>query len=98
MGIKSIPKELAEARKLIDQIDEDLVGLLARRFALTRQVGMLKAANSLDAVDPDREARKLETMQALAQAQNLNPKLVTDIFAQIMAEAVRNHRRLKGVR
>lgn len=93
---ESIPKELADARKLIDEIDADLVSLLARRFALTHQVGKLKAANSLDPVDPGREARKLQSIQALAEAQNLNPQLVTDLFARIMAEAVRNHRRIKG--
>ena len=92
----AIPPELLEARKQIDQIDSELVTLLARRFELTHQVGQLKASNRLNAMDPDREARKLEAIRAQCTASNLNPQLVADIFAQIMAEVVRNHRRLQG--
>ena len=96
MTDEAIPPELLKARKQIDQIDTELVELLARRFALTHQVGQLKASNRLEAVDPDREAKKLESIRAQCAARNLNPQLVADIFAQIMAEAVRNHRRLQG--
>jgi chorismate mutase len=95
MSNESFPSELLEARKLIDQIDEEVVRLLARRFELTHRVGQLKASNRLEAIDPERDARKLEAIRAQCLAQNLNPQLVGDLFAQIMAEVVRNHRRLR---
>lgn len=96
MTAKSVPAELLEVRKKIDAIDADLVRLLARRFELTHQVGLLKASNSLTAVDPEREARKLEAIRTQCEASNLNPELVTELFSQIMAEVVRNHQRLRN--
>lgn len=95
MGNGPIPEELARARQQIDQIDAELVDLLARRFQLTHQVGRVKASNRLEAVDPEREARKLESIRALCESRGLNPELVADLFAQIMAEVVRNHRKLR---
>jgi len=43
----SIPPELHQLRKSIDNIDAALVHLLAERFRTTQQVGKLKAALSM---------------------------------------------------
>ncbi|PCH59138.1 MAG: chorismate mutase [SAR86 cluster bacterium] len=96
MGAELIPEQLLEARQGIDQVDNDLVALLAQRFALTHKVGELKASNKLNAVDPDRERRKLAQLQSLCDQNGLNPELVNSIFTLIMAEAVKNHRLLQS--
>ncbi len=93
---ESIPPQLLEVRDKIDEVDRQLVLLLAERFSLTRQVGQLKADGNLTAVDPGREARKLDVINALCQEHGLNAELVTDIFSQIMAEVVLNHRRIQN--
>ena len=62
-----IPQQLIDAREKIDDIDRRLVELLAERFTHTEEVGLLKASNALMAVDPKREAEKLETLRNLAQ-------------------------------
>jgi chorismate mutase len=90
-----VPEQLLEIREKIDAVDRKLVLLLAERFALTNRVGHLKARNQLQAVDPDREARKLEALRALSREHDLNPDLVADLFTQIMAEVVKNHRRIR---
>lgn len=95
MGDTAIPPQLIDARDKIDEIDRELILLLAKRFALTQQVGHLKASSKLEALDARREEHKLATIRKLCQEQSLNPELVSGIFTQIMAEVVRNHRRLQ---
>ncbi len=90
-----LPAELLEVRKQIDHIDSELVRLLSERFALTHRVGILKASNSLDAVDAARESEKLEELRQLCREYNLNPDLVSELFSAIMAEVVRNHEALR---
>ena len=96
MTEESIPPQLLEARDNIDEVDRQLVLLLAERFFLTRQVGKLKAEGNLKALDPGREAQKLAVVRNLCQEHGLNPELVAGIFSQIMAEVVQNHRRLQN--
>lgn len=96
MAEMTVPHELLEVRKQIDAVDEELVLILAKRFALTHEVGQLKASRHLEAVDQDREAHKLAAIKSLSEMHQLNPQLVADIFSQIMAEVVRNHRRMRG--
>ena len=96
MTEESIPPQLLEVREKIDEVDRQLVLLLAERFFLTRQVGQLKAESNLNAVDPGRETQKLAVIRALCQEHGLNPELVARLFAQIMAEVVQNHRRIQS--
>ena len=90
------PQELQTIRQGIDEIDQELVALLARRFALTQEVGLLKASQSLQAVDAGREAEKIAAIRQLCEEQGLSPDLGADLLSRIMAEAARNHRQLRG--
>ncbi|MCB1672142.1 MAG: chorismate mutase [Gammaproteobacteria bacterium] len=96
MAEAPIPEQLLEVREKIDQVDRQLVLLLAERFALTGKVGRLKADGNLEAVDPTREAQKLEALRELSRQHELNPDLVAGLFTRIMAEVVENHRRIRG--
>lgn len=98
MESESVPAELLEVREKIDQIDHQIIALLARRFELTHRVGQLKASLALEALDAQREAEKLEEIRALCEEHDLNPGLVTELFTQIMEEVVRNHNRLREQR
>ena len=94
MPDQAIPEELKAMRQAIDQVDEQLVKLLAQRFQLTRTVGELKAAQGLTPVDGAREAAKLATIRGWCQTYALNPELATELFTRIMQEVVTNHRQL----
>jgi len=94
MTSSSIPAELLEARQEIDRIDKQLVNLLAERFTQTHKVGLLKASNSLQAVDATREAQKLAELRSLCESTGLNPELVAELFTRIMEEVVKNHKDL----
>ena len=97
MNSDTVPAELVLLRQQIDRIDHALVLMLANRFALTQRVGCLKAEHRLDAVDPQREERKLQEIRSLCEQHNVNPALVSDILSQIMREVVRNHNLLREV-
>lgn len=96
MTVESVPAELLEAREKIDQIDSQLITLLAERFALTHRVGLLKANNELAALDAGREAQKLADLRTLCAQHQLNPELVTELFTRIMEEVVRNHKQIRN--
>ncbi len=96
MSNDSMPVELLDVREKIDAIDAQLLGILAARFELTHQVGLLKASQDLQALDSGREAEKLARLRELAVESGLNPDLVADLFSKIMQEVVRNHQKLKS--
>ena len=86
------PKELLELRQSIDQIDQELIAVLARRFEVTAKVGQLKAVHGLDSVDPVREQEKLQSLRRLAEEKGLNSDFVRSLFQHIFDEVVKNHR------
>lgn len=86
-----VPKALMELRQQIDAIDGELLDMLARRFAVTWQVGELKAELGLDSVDPVREQQKLERLREQALARDLDAAFVSSLFQYIFDEVVKNH-------
>ncbi len=87
----SAAEELAEHRRLIDEIDESLVQLLARRFEVTADIGQLKTAAGLAAVDKQREAEHLAHVGNMAEQAGLDPEIAQMVLQQIIAEVVRRH-------
>ena len=84
--------ELAHLRQRIDAIDEELVALLARRFEVTDQVGHLKAAWGLSAVDHERESQQAQRLQSLAVQFGVPSELVNRIFRSVVEQVVAHHR------
>ena len=95
MSDNAIPAELLSVREKIDAIDERLLDLLAERFQLSHQVGLLKANQQLSALDATREAEKLARLADLSSDRDLNPELIQELFRRIMQQVVQNHERLK---
>lgn len=94
-GKSDIPGELLLLRESIDRIDEEIIAALARRFAVTQQVGQLKARHDLESVDPVREQEKLQRLRNQAEQHGINPDFVRGLFQQIFDEVVKNHRHLR---
>lgn len=51
--MKEIPAQIAELRKLIDTVDEEIIQLLMKRIAISSQ--LLELKQPLEAIDPARE-------------------------------------------
>ena len=90
----SIPPELSQLRKSIDNIDAALIHLLAERFRTTQQVGQLKAALSMPPSDPAREATQIERLRNLAKEADLDPEFAEKFLEFILAEVIQHHQEL----
>ncbi len=62
-------ENLANARKEIDQIDAEILSLFARRMALGKTIGRVKAANNLPINNPEREREILLNIAKSAGAE-----------------------------
>ncbi|HIF9515307.1 TPA: bifunctional chorismate mutase/prephenate dehydrogenase [Photobacterium damselae] len=79
--------ELSKLRDQIDEVDQLMVALLARRLALVEEVGHVKSQHGLPIYAPDREAAMLASRRAEAESQGVPPDLIEDILRRTMRES-----------
>lgn len=77
-------RALADIRREIDAIDDEVIALLARRFALLPEVVAYKEANNLPPIIPERVQEVLDRNVATARAKGVSEQLVHDIYQQII--------------
>ena len=78
---------LARLRAQIEQLDELVVRLVARRVQLARDTGVIKRAAGLPAVDRDREQAVLQRVGELARAEGVSDADVRRLFALVIEMA-----------
>jgi len=93
-----VTTELRRLRDSIDNMDAALVHLLAERFKITQQVGVLKAAQGLPPADPAREAEQIARLRSLAEEAKLDPEFAEKFITFVVAEVVRHHEALAAPR
>ena len=76
--------ELKETRELIDEVDQELIGLLARRAQLSRRAGAIKSERGKAVRDPARETSLLEERKSWASEYDLEAEGIADIFTAIL--------------
>ncbi|HYO55337.1 prephenate dehydrogenase/arogenate dehydrogenase family protein [Archangium sp.] len=76
--------ELKETRELIDQLDHELVALLARRAELARRAIRAKAQVGQPVPDPAREDAVIASRRAWASELGLDPEGVESIFRAVL--------------
>ena len=84
---EDIALEFDKVRQGIDQVDTELVELIARRLKLTGEVGRLKAQLDLPLYVPSREAEIIEKKRELAVKQGVSADLVEDVIRRIMRDS-----------
>jgi prephenate dehydrogenase len=84
--------EIREVRDLIDDVDREIVSLLARRAVLARRAGQAKAGLGVGVRDPRREAGMLEHRREWAERAGIEGDLVASVFEEIL----RSSRRLQA--
>lgn len=85
------PLDLLELRAQIDQVDEDILMLLSRRFSLTEEVGRYKAEHGLEAEDGAREAKQYKQLKRLAQDLALPDGIEKQLWEIIMNHVKSRH-------
>ncbi|GAA3605989.1 chorismate mutase [Microlunatus ginsengisoli] len=91
---EEVAAELRRLRDSIDNMDAALIHLLAERFKITQQVGVLKAAHELPPADPQREAQQIARLRRLAEEAKLDPEFAEKFLNFVVAEVVRHHERI----
>ena len=86
VGAASDPSRplLATLRERIDEVDRELVRLLARRASLAEEVAGAKSKVALPTRDAARENEVFATRRAWAEALGLNGDAVTDVMTAIL--------------
>ena len=79
--------QLAALRANIDDIDSQLVELLARRAEITNQVGQIKTQTGMPIYVPEREAQLIQSRRAQAGEIGVSEQLVEDLLRRIMRES-----------
>src|SRR5829696_3550452 len=80
--------ELAKLRAELDDIDRNLVELIARRLDTVTAVGEAKASASAPVRDVERERAVLEAVEAVARQHGVSGDLVRRVFREIIGHAV----------
>lgn len=78
------PASLAECREAIEQIDRQLVALLATRVGIARRTADFKRAAGQPLLDPAREAEVIRRAVAAARANGLPAEPVREIFWHVV--------------
>jgi isochorismate pyruvate lyase len=77
-------RPLTDIRREIDSIDDQIVDLLARRFALAPQVIAYKKANGLPVVIPERVDEVIQRNMARAAGTAVPPSLIQAIYRAVI--------------
>lgn len=89
-------EELTRLRGSLDQLDDQLIDILARRMAIAREIGAIKKANDMTVVQPQRYEQLMATRIEQARAAGLPAPFMHDIFSAIHAESVAQQARILG--
>jgi chorismate mutase / prephenate dehydratase len=77
-------EDLARLRVEIEQVDRDVIKLIARRVELARQVGTVKRTAGLPALDPGREAAVIRRVSEVAREEGAPEEDVRYLFWHII--------------
>ena len=78
---------MIEVRAVVDQIDRELVALLARRFAYMDAAARIKPARGA-VRDEDRKAQVIANAVAAAQAAGAPERVVADLWEQLVEASI----------
>lgn len=78
---------LTPIRNEIDQVDQQLIQLLAKRLELVAEVGKIKLEHGLPLYAPDREAAMIAARRDEAEKQGIPADLIEDVLRRVMRES-----------
>jgi len=76
-------RQLEESRARIDELDSELISILAQRMELSREIGRIKKEKNVAIVQTNRWDKVLDKAFAQAQARNLDKEFVGKLFNAI---------------
>ncbi|MDR2969453.1 MAG: bifunctional 3-deoxy-7-phosphoheptulonate synthase/chorismate mutase type II [Tannerellaceae bacterium] len=87
--VQQTTENLSELRRQIDQIDEQLLELLAKRMRISREIGVYKKEHNMPVLQSPRYSEILTKRSDMGEAMELNTDFVKGILQEIHEESVR---------
>jgi len=84
---------LDELREEIEEIDRDIVESIARRTYVVESIAEVKKERGMEIHDPEREQRVLERVAERAEALDVDPDDVREVFELLMDISKKEQRR-----
>jgi chorismate mutase len=81
--------KMEQMRALIDDLDEDLIAILAKRMKIVDEIGEYKRASHITILQMDRWRTALKNRLECGQKNNLNDEFMLALWRLIHAEALR---------
>lgn len=82
-------ESLTALRQQIDEIDEKLLEVLAKRMRISREIGVYKKEHNMPILQAPRYSEILEKRSSMGEQMSLNPEFVRLILKAIHEESVR---------
>jgi len=89
--VSSQLNELEKLRIEIDSIDNELLKVLGRRFAITRKIGEIKRLNNFATTDELRLNQILHNWKTLADQYMINQELAESILLSLHGFVIKEH-------
>lgn len=77
-------KSIEEVRKAIDEIDQELIALLGRRFEFVKAVVRFKERNEASVISKQRFDSVISTRRDMAIKNELSPEVIENIYRLLM--------------
>ncbi|UIP27408.1 chorismate mutase [Photobacterium sp. TLY01] len=81
-----VVRELKPYRDKLDEINEQIIALLASRMDICRTIANVKSRENIPMMQKDRVEFTLNKMKSLSVDYQLNPSYIGDIFERIIHE------------
>ena len=87
-GVSPQTPDLGDLRRSLDDIDAEIVRLIAQRFGVVDEIGRAKDRSAASIQDPERERRVLESVEGVARQLGVSANLVRRVFQEIISHSV----------
>lgn len=79
--------KMQELRQQFNEIDQQIIDLIAQRCELSAKIGQYKKAHNKEIVDQSRENEIIQSLVNLAKKKNLNSLFITHLYQIILEES-----------
>jgi isochorismate pyruvate lyase len=97
-GALSPEAEMADIRKVIDELDDELVALFARRQRQIERAARVKPDLGIPARVPERIDEVLARVLGAARREGMSSQLAMDLWTQVIEWSIQYEERLMGDR
>ncbi len=77
-------KNIQDIRDAIDQIDQELIAMLANRFGYVKEIVKYKNHDKKSIIAKDRYDSVLKRRRELAELNGLNPDVIEDVYKKLI--------------